>query len=219
MTPAGAAGGFIITGTDTGIGKTVFAAALAGAIDAAYWKPVQAGLDGQTDAQAVARLSGLPPGRILPEAYRLALPASPHRAAEAQAITINPAALALPASPRPLVVEGAGGPLVPLTRRLLFADVFAGWGLPVILCARTSLGTINHSLLCIEALARRGIALHGVAFIGAANDDSEHIIAELGGVRRLGRLPHLATLAPAPLRAAFAAGFRREDFHPGNRRA
>lgn len=204
--------GYIVTGTDTGIGKTVFAAALAGALDAAYWKPVQAGLDEETDSQVVQRLSGLAPDRILPEAYRLALPASPHRAAEAEGIAIDPDALVLPATARPLVVEGAGGPLVPLTRRRLFADVFATWGLPVILCARTSLGTINHTLLAMEALSRRGITLHGVAFIGAANEDSEQIIAELGDTRRLGRLPHLAEVTPDTLKAAFAAAFTLDDF-------
>ena len=211
--------GYIVTGTDTGIGKTMFAAALAGALDAAYWKPVQSGLEGETDSQVVQRLSGLAPDRILPEAYRLAMPASPHRAAEAEGITIDPDALVLPATTRPLVVEGAGGPLVPLTRRRLFADVFAAWGLPVILCARTSLGTINHTLLAIEALSRRGITLHGVAFIGDANEDSEQIIADLGGTRRLGRLPHLPEVTPVALKAAFAAAFtlddfRREDLRP-----
>lgn len=211
--------GYIVTGTDTGIGKTVFAAGLAGALDAAYWKPVQSGLDEETDSQVVQRLSGLAPARILPEAYRLALPASPHRAAEAEGIAIDPDALVLPVTTRPLVVEGAGGPLVPLTRRRLFADVFVVWGLPVILCARTSLGTINHTLLAIEALSRRGITLHGVAFIGEANEDSEQIIADLGGTRRLGRLPHLPAVTPDTLKAAFATAFslddfRREDLRP-----
>ncbi|QRM32339.1 dethiobiotin synthase [Microvirga sp. VF16] len=204
--------GFIITGTDTGIGKTVFAAALAGALGACYWKPVQAGLDGETDSEAVRRLSGLPAERILPEAYRLALPASPHRAADAEGTTIDVERLALPAVAPPVVVEGAGGPMVPLTRRRLFIDLFAAWALPVVLCARTSLGTINHTLLALEALRRRAIPVHGVAFIGAANDDSESIIAALAGVRRLGRLPHLPALTPAGLAAAFATGFDIGDF-------
>ena len=206
-------GRFVVSGTDTGIGKTVFAAALVAALDGAYWKPVQAGLDGETDSEAVRRLSGLPADRVLPEAYRLSLPASPHRAAEAEGAAIDEKALLqVPETTRPLVIEGAGGLLVPLTRRVLFIDVFAAWKLPVILCARTSLGTINHTLLSIEALARRGIPLHGIAFIGAENADSEGIIAELGGARHLGRLPTLATLAPQSLRAAFEAGFRAADF-------
>ena len=139
----------VVTGTDTGIGKTVFAAALAGALDGAYWKPVQAGLDEETDSDCVARLSRLPEDRILPEAYRLRTPCSPHRAAEIDGVTIDPAQLALPATGRPLIIEGAGGALVPLTRDLVFADIFSRWALPVVIVARTSLGTINHSLLSI----------------------------------------------------------------------
>ncbi|QRG08381.1 ATP-dependent dethiobiotin synthetase BioD [Xanthobacter dioxanivorans] len=204
--------GFIITGTDTDVGKTVFAAALAGALDACYFKPVQAGLDGDTDAGTTRRLSGLPAERILPEAYRLALPASPHWAAEAEGVRIDPSALVLPQTERPLIVEGAGGPLVPLDRRTLFADVFARWGLPVIVCARTGLGTISHSLMAIEALRARGIRVHGVAFIGDAAEEAEAIIAEIGGVRRLGRLPRLPVLTADTLRIAFARAFRRADF-------
>ena len=90
--------GFIVTGTDTGIGKTVFSAALAGALGGYYWKPVQAGLEGETDSDVVRRLSGLPPERILPEAYRLKLPASPHIAAAREGIPIERARLLLPHS-------------------------------------------------------------------------------------------------------------------------
>lgn len=111
-----------------------------------------------------------------------------------------------------LVVEGAGGPMVPLTRGTLFIDIFAAWGLPVILCAATRLGTINHTLLALEALKRREIPVHGVAFIGEANVDSEAIIAELGGVRRLGRLPLLTALTREALAAAFGAAFDLADF-------
>ncbi len=202
----------IVTGTDTGVGKTVFAAALAGALGGAYWKPVQAGLDEEGDCEAVRRLSGLPGDRILPEAYRLATPCSPHRAAEIDGVTIDPARLAPPASAARLVIEGAGGVLVPLARDLLFADLFARWQLPVVLVARTSLGTINHSLLSVEALRARGIPLVGVAFTGEANEDSEATIAALGGVRRLGRLPRLDPLDRSHLARAFAAHFRLEDF-------
>ena len=197
--------GFIVTGTDTDVGKTVFAAALAGHLGGWYWKPVQAGLDGGTDAERVAKLSGLPRERILPEAWRLTTPCSPHRAAEIDRVEIDPGALALPEQ-RPLVVEGAGGALVPLTRNALFADVFDLWGLPAIIVARTSLGTINHSLLTIEALRARGVPIHGVAFVGEAVEDSEATICEIGKVKRLGRLPWLDPLTADSLRRAFAAG-------------
>lgn len=202
---------FVVTGTDTGIGKTVFAAALTGALQAYYWKPVQAGLDDGADRDTVAALTGVDPARILPEAYRLTTPCSPHRAAELDGVTIDIARLALPAQ-RPLVIEGAGGALVPVTRTVVYADVFAEWGLPAIIVARTALGTINHSLLTIEALRARGVAIRGVAFVGPANEDSEATICAMGKVARLGRLPMLDRLDAQTLAAAFMAGFRLADF-------
>lgn len=113
--------------------------------------------------------------------------------------------LALP-EPRPLVVEGAGGVLVPLTDSVLMVDLFADWGLPAIIVARTTLGTINHTLLSIEALRARGITIWGVAFVGEGNADSEQTICRIGKVRHLGRLPVLDPLEPATLARAFAAG-------------
>ena len=202
----------VVTGTDTDVGKTVFAAGLAGALGSSYWKPIQAGLEGATDTARVAALSGLPSAKLLPEAYRLRTPCSPHRAAELDGIEIDTDRL----TPRPieglLVIEGAGGLLVPVTRDTLFADLFARWGLPVVLVARTGLGTINHSLLSIEALNARAVPLLGIVFIGDPQEDSEAIIAERGKVRRLGRLPQLAPLDRASLRQAFAANFNLGDF-------
>jgi dethiobiotin synthetase len=202
---------FIVSATDTGVGKTVFSAALVAALDACYWKPIQAGLP-ETDSAIVQRLSGLPRDRILPEAYRLRRPAAPSIAAAEERVEIDTLKLRPPTLDRPLVVEGAGGLAVPINSRALQIDVFAGWFMPVVLCARTSLGTINHSLLSLEALRRRAIPIHGIAFIGEENADTERTIAELGGVRRLGRLPWLNQLDAATLRAAFDKAFRREDF-------
>ncbi|WP_375395311.1 dethiobiotin synthase [uncultured Sphingomonas sp.] len=201
----------VVTGTDTDVGKTVFAAALAGALGAYYWKPIQAGLDDGSDAQRVAVLSGLPAGHILPEAYCLTTPCSPHRAAEIDAVRIDATMLEPPAI-RPLVIEGAGGALVPVTRDLLFADLFARWCLPTVIVARTTLGTINHSLLTIEILRSRAIPILGVAFVGDGVEDSEATIAAIGGVKRLGRLPWLSSLEPAALSAAFHEHFAVEDF-------
>lgn len=198
---------FVVTGTDTGIGKTVFSAALAQALDGVYWKPVQSGLEDGTDSENVAALSGLAPERILPEVWRLKTPASPHLAAELDGVEIDPLALVPPQVERPLVIEGAGGLLVPLTRHVTYADVFARWQLPVILCARTALGTINHTLLSLEALRARNIPILGLAFIGDEVADSQTIIAELGQVPVLGRLPKLPSLTPEELRQAFADHF------------
>jgi dethiobiotin synthetase len=202
---------FVVTGTDTGIGKTIFSAALTGALQAHYWKPVQAGLDDGADRDHVARLAGVPAANVLPEAYRLNTPCSPHRAAEIDGVVIDLAQLSLP-HVRPLVVEGAGGALVPVTRNTTYADVFAWWNLPVIVVARTALGTINHSLLTFEALRSRGVPIHGVAFVGEANEDSEATICAMGEVKRLGRLPMLDHLDAASLASAFAQGFCVQDF-------
>jgi dethiobiotin synthetase len=202
----------VVTGTDTGIGKTVFAAALTGALDGFYWKPIQAGLDEETDRETVLRLSGLPQDRMLPEYYRLKTPASPHLAAKIDGLVIDPEELALPDVSRPLVVEGAGGLMVPLTEGITYIDVMARWRMPVALCARTTLGTINHSLLSIDALRSRNVPLLGIAFIGDENMESERIICEMGRVQRLGRLPHLASLTNETLRSAFAQHFNVGDF-------
>lgn len=196
---------FVVTGTDTDIGKTVFAAGLAGALGAYYWKPVQAGVDPQGDKERVAALSGLPASHILPEAYRLTTPASPHLAARIDGVEIGLDRLALPQVDGPLVVEGAGGLMVPVSETLLMIDLFAHWGVPVILCARTGLGTINHSLLSIEALRARRIEIAGIAFIGNAHAENERIIPALGKVRNLGRLPMIDPLDAQGLKAAFTA--------------
>lgn len=203
---------FIVTGTDTGIGKTIFSAALAGALGARYWKPVQSGLEDETDSATVARLGQVPADRIHPEAYRLQLPASPHLSAEAEGVAIDPNALVPPDGDGPLVIEGAGGLLVPLTRSVLTIDLFARWGLPVILCARTALGTINHTLLSIEALRQRGVPLQGIAFIGPDMPDNVRVIAGFSGVKILGRLPVLDPLDPERLAGAFTAHFDLRDF-------
>lgn len=247
--------GFIVTGTDTGVGKTVLAAALVAALGARYWKPVQAGLEGETDGETVRRLAAVGREDIISEVYRLKLPLSPHLAAERDGLEIDLGRLTLPqtrkpllaavtpsdsaaetsnivalkprarpelaavsgsgvpaSATRPLVVEGAGGVLVPLNRQTLQIDVFDGWALPVIVVARTSLGTINHSLLTIEALRRRNILLHGIAFVGDANEEVEADIATFGRVRRLGRLPWIDPLDAATLRRTFDVAFRLEDF-------
>lgn len=203
---------FVVTGTDTGMGKTVFCAGLVQALGAYYWKPVQSGLDEETDSQCVRRLADLAEGRVLPETWRLKTPASPHLAAELDGVEIDPSSLMPPVLDDPLVIEGAGGLLVPLTRRVTYADVFARWRLPTILCARTSLGTINHTLLSLEAMRVRNIPILGVAFIGDEMAESQKIIGEMGRVRVLGRLPRLETLDPHSLRLAFTAHFDLADF-------
>ena len=202
----------VVTATDTDVGKTIFSAALTAALDGAYWKPVQAGIEGGTDSETFLSLSGLGEDRLLPEAYRLNTPASPHLAAAIDNVVIDASRLVPPPCDRRLVIEGAGGALVPLGGGLLFADIFAQWRLDTVIVARTTLGTINHSLMTIEALRSRGVPILGIAFIGDANEDSENTIAAIGRVKRLGRLPLLAPLDRRTLAAAFATHFNRADF-------
>ncbi|MCK1296695.1 ATP-dependent dethiobiotin synthetase BioD [Bradyrhizobium sp. 24] len=205
----------VVTGTGTGIGKTVFSAGLANLLGADYWKPIQAGLEGETDTEVVACLGGLSADRILPERYRLQTPASPHHSAELDGVRIEADLLDVPdTGERPLVIEGAGGLMVPLSGDTLYIDVFERWKLPVVLCASTALGTINHSLLSIEALRKREIRILGMAFIGERNAETQVAIREMGRVRWLGRLPWLSPLTADTLQAAFQASFRADDFNP-----
>ncbi|KAE9629946.1 dethiobiotin synthase [Parasedimentitalea maritima] len=191
----------VVTGTDTEIGKTVFSAGLTAALNATYWKPVQSGQEEETDSQIVARLSGRP---VLPEGYLLQLPASPHLSAEAEGVEIDPATLDLPKVDGVLVAEGAGGLMVPLNCEILYLDLFTRWGAPVILCARTQLGTINHTLLSLLALRGAGCDVVGVVFIGEAEEAVEKTICQFGKVAHLGRLPMINGLAPDTLASAFA---------------
>lgn len=198
-------GVLVVTGTDTGVGKTVVAAGLAAALDAYYWKPVQAGTEESTDSETALAL-GVPQDRIIPEAYRLALPASPHRAAAQERVAIDSAALALP-SERPLIVEGAGGLMVPLSLdpALTFLDQMSVWNAPVVLVSRTSLGTINHSLLSLAALRSRGVRVAGLVFVGKDDPQNIEAIVRLGATTSLGRLHMLDPLEGATLRRAVAA--------------
>ncbi|NIZ59630.1 ATP-dependent dethiobiotin synthetase BioD [Sedimentitalea sp. CY04] len=210
----------VVTGTDTEIGKTVFSAGLTAALNATYWKPVQSGQEEETDSQIVTRLSGRP---SLPEGYLLQLPASPHLSAEAEGVTIDPDTLDLPQVDGVLVAEGAGGLMVPLNREILYLDLMARWGAPVILCARTKLGTINHTLLSLQALRNAGCNVVGVAFIGESEEAVEKTICQFGKVAHLGRLPminglHNETAAPdlGEVQGAFPGGRSGAD-QPGGR--
>lgn len=198
----------LVTGTDTDIGKTIFSAGLVAALHAHYWKPIQSGLEGGGDKETVRELSGAEPDKILDEAYRLATPCSPHKSAEIDGVTIDPAKLT-PPTLRPddtLVIEAAGGLLVPITNNILQVDVFANWNIPTILCARTALGTINHTLMSLEILKARAIPCLGVAFIGEAEPTAEAAITSFSKTNHLGRLAHCPSLTPRSLSAAFQSG-------------
>ena len=192
----------VVTGTDTGIGKTVVAAALVAMLDADYWKPVQSGLEGESDSDTVRRLAGIDPARIHAEAYRLAQPLSPHRAAELDGVVIDTSRLIPPPSSRVLIIEGAGGLMVPMTRAVLQIDVFARWRLPIVLVAPTRLGCINHTLMSVEALKARGMPITAIIFSGEENADSQRTILDFSRIPSAGRLPTLSPLDGNTLRHA-----------------
>ena len=204
--------GFIISGTDTGIGKTTVSAMLLRALDAAYWKPIQSGTVDATDRQTVQQLTRLPDVRFFHESFILTQPLSPHRAAELDGIKIDVEKLAPQITSRTLLIEGAGGLLVPITRKFLQIDLFRRFDLPIILCARTALGTINHTLLSVEALRARHIPIHGIIFVGDDNPDNIKTIIDFTETKNLGRLPQLEILNAATLDQAFANHFNRADF-------
>ena len=193
----------VIAGTDTDVGKTVVSALVTLGLEARYWKPVQCGLDadtGEGDRERVGRLAGLAPPRLLPEAYRLRAPVSPHWAAEQEGGEIEDQRLELPPGDGPLVVETAGGLLVPLRRDRLQIDQMVAWGLPVLLVARSGLGTLNHTLLSLEALASRDLRVLGLVLNGPPHPDNPRTLEQLGRVPVLLQLPPLAVLNGAALR-------------------
>jgi dethiobiotin synthetase len=191
--------GFFVTGTDTDVGKTVVSAWLLIHLDALYWKPVQAGAEPETDAIIVRRLAQISHDRILPEAYVLPEAIAPHEAARRAGITIDMAKLEAPATDRLLIVEGAGGLLVPLTDTDYVIDLAAELHLPVILVARSTLGTINHTLLSIEALRRRGLPLAGVVVNGPETPHNRTAIERSGEVNVIAEIPWLPELTRASL--------------------
>jgi dethiobiotin synthetase len=199
----------VIAGTDTDVGKTIVSALVVQGLGAHYWKPVQSGLAEGSDSERVRELLDLPPERILPEAYRLQAPVSPHWAAERDGVTIDPAALALPAWAGPLVVECAGGLLVPLRRDggpgALQIDQIVRWGLPVLLVARSGLGTLNHTLLSLEALRQRAIPVLGLVLNGPLHPDNPRTLEALAGVPVLAQLPPLAPLTASALAVQWQA--------------
>ena len=193
--------GFFVTGTDTDVGKTVVSAWLVARLGACYWKPVQAGNHPETDSAIVRRLTGASPDRILPEAYLLPEPIAPHEAARRAGITIDMERLVPPPCNRPLVVEGAGGLMVPLTDRAYVIDLATELHLPIILVTRSTLGTINHTLLSLEAIRRRGLTLAGVVVNGPETPHNRAAIERYGQVEVVAEIPWLDQLTPATLMA------------------
>ncbi|MDE3109362.1 MAG: dethiobiotin synthase [Acidobacteriota bacterium] len=203
---------FFVTGTDTGIGKTVVSALLCAALDAIYWKPIQTGSRDGTDRRTVMRLAELPRSRTRPESYIFAPPVSPHLAARLAGAQIELRKIKLPeVSPQQnLIAEGAGGVLVPINHTQLMTDVIRHLGLPVLLASRTSLGTINHTLLSLAALRDARIDVRGVILVGRANPENRRAIEHYGQIAVVGWLPLLKKLDKHNLLAAYKSHFDRK---------
>jgi dethiobiotin synthase len=171
-----------------------------------YWKPVQTGIESEDDTAQVLALSGALPERTLDAGVRLTRPLSPHLAAALGGTSITVASLlevaARQAASDRWIVEGAGGVLVPLNDRELVIDLMTMLGLPIVIAARTGLGTINHTLLTIEALRARALPIAGVVMVGPPNADNRIAIETHGHVTVIGELPHIEPLTPGALQAA-----------------
>lgn len=178
----------VITGIGTDVGKTVVSSIIAEALKASYWKPIQAGDLDNSDSIKVDRFTDNV--TILPEAFRLSEPMSPHAAAEIDGVEIAKDDLDLPEVEGNLIIEGAGGIMVPVNSNgLTFADIIERWNLPTIVVSRHYLGSINHTLLTLEVLQSRGVTIEGLVFVGAENKATEEIILKSTGVKFLARIP------------------------------
>jgi len=182
---------FIICGTDTDIGKTLISSFFVKGLNSFYWKPIQSGIESQTDSQTVEKLAQLSKEKIIKEAYVFTKPLSPHWAAEIDQKTINFDKLRLPKVQGSLIVETAGGLMVPITRNFLQIDQIKQWNLPVILVCKSSLGTLNHTLLSIEALKIRNIEILGLVVNGEKHLDNPKTLVDFSGIPLIAEFPYI----------------------------
>jgi len=196
---------FFVTGTDTGVGKTFVSAALVLGLKAHYWKPIQSGVLEGTDSDWIREKTGLPEDRFLPEAFRLSQPLSPHAAAEIDGVAIELSSFRLPvrAPYHRLVVEGAGGLMVPFNADSTMADLIVHLGLPALVVARSGLGTINHTVLTVEELKRREIPVVGVVMNGTRNESNRRAIERYAGVPVIAQIEPQRTINQDTLQAVF----------------
>jgi len=180
-----------ITGTGTDVGKTLACAVLAEAWQADYWKPIQAGNLEQLEADIVQKLVKNTTSIIHPTPILLKTPCSPHYAAMMDEITIKPEELIIPQTPNILLIEGAGGLMVPLRKDFLILDLIQYWKLPVVVVSRNYLGSINHTLLTLQVLKQAGIKILGLVFTDTDNWDTMDYIANVSQLPVIGHIPHL----------------------------
>lgn len=202
-----------VTGTDTNVGKTVLSALLVAALDAIYWKPIQTGASEGTDRQTVIKLAEIPEVQTLPESYCFHPPVSPHLAAEASGVSIDLARIQTPADlGRPIIAEGAGGILVPINDSQLILHLARHLGFPILIAARSALGTINHTLLTVRTLRCAKMPMKGIVMIGGRNKDNERSVEHFGGVPVVGTIPWLETMEREILLNVFRSSFDQKYF-------
>lgn len=178
----------IITGNGTDVGKTILSAIVVTALEGDYWKPVQHADDSGSDSETIRLLVPVNKCHIHPPAYNFKAPLSPHHAARLENIYIDPVQIIPPETSRPLIIETVGGIFVPFNNSTLAIDLFDKWNGIWIVISRHYLGSINHSLLTVEALKKRNQNVKTIIFNGSPNTDSEKAILQFSGLTSLGRL-------------------------------
>jgi dethiobiotin synthase len=194
-----------VTGTDTGIGKSVISAILLAGLKGIYWKPIQSGLDGTTDTDWVREKTGLAENHFFPETYRLSLPISPHASAAHDGLRIDLETFKIPPVKETdhLIIEGAGGVLVPLNENRFMTDLMKKLDTPVLFVASNSLGTINHTLLSLDQLRRKGLDVIGVVLNGPKNSINREAIENYGQIRVLAEIEPIKVIDPKSLKDCF----------------
>ncbi|TKB97844.1 dethiobiotin synthase [Pedobacter cryophilus] len=196
---------YFVTGIGTEIGKTIVSAVLVEKLNADYWKPIQSGELDNSDTHKVKSLISNEVSVFHPEAYQLTQPYSPHHSAALDGLSISLNQINLPKTNNALIIEGAGGLMVPLNAKDLMIDLIVKLSAEVILVSKNYLGSINHTLLSIEALKNRGIAIKGLIFNGVENKSSEEIIINISGLTVLGRIPEFSKIDQTSIKEATSA--------------
>ncbi len=198
-----------ITGTDTGIGKTLVSAVLLAGLRGKYWKPVQSGLESITDTEWVKEKTGLDDSHFFPETYRLKQPLSPHASAGADGVRIELDNFEIPETGdgETLIIEGAGGIMVPLNESDLMIDLIKKCNAPALIVARSGLGTINHTLLSINQLRAEGIGILGVVMNGPLNSSNRDAIVDFGDVKVIAEIEEITDINPESLKNSFLEYF------------
>ena len=201
-----------ITGTDTDVGKTVLSALLVATLGRKYWKPIQTGAREGTDRQTVMRWAAITADQAYPETYLFDAPVSPHLAARLQGTIIDLQRIRRPASADPIIIEGAGGVLVPINENAFMLDLIGKLEAPAIVACRTALGTINHTLLTLSAIRQSRLTVNGVVMIGTENVENRLAIERYGDVPVIGWIPWLDKINRDTLQEVFEQKFDRHAF-------